>query len=203
MFVRLASRWWASSVTTTTQREISSTAVFGRDVRSMSSSAQKSSNEGASEDATAKTLLDANAKRFDAALSGGRALEALLLGRSEDLRCVDVMCEHVGEACACRLARVIERRGVGLRLLDVSGNRLRALPSAIWGLKELEKLDASDNALTERDVPFDDLIERASETAPKLRELNLRGNVELVDVLGDRWRAVVDAMAKRGVRLTL
>jgi len=155
------------------------------------------------EDATARSLLEANGRRFDVGAVGGRALEALLLARSDDLRCVDVMCQYVGDACACRLARALDKRGVDLRVLDISGNRLRALPSVIWGLRRLESLDASDNALTLRDVPFDDLIANSNEMAPSLKYLNVRGNVHLVDALGDRWREVVDTMAKRGVRLVL
>lgn len=156
-----------------------------------------------SDDVTARTLLEANGKRFDVAMPRGVALQALLLARSDDLKCVDIMCQWVGDACACRLARALDRRGEALRVLDVSGNRLRALPSAVWAMQALEVLDASDNALTPADVPFDDLMDETKDVAPNLKVLNLRGNVAVIDGLEGRLREVVDAMARRGVKLVL
>ena len=156
-----------------------------------------------SDDVTARTLLEANGKRFDVAMPRGVALQALLLARSDDLKCVDIMCQWVGDACACRLARALDRRGEALRVLDVSGNRLRALPSAVWAMRALEVLDASDNALTPADVPFDDLMDETKDVAPNLKVLNLRGNVAVIDGLEGRLREVVDAMARRGVKLVL
>jgi hypothetical protein len=88
-------------------------------------------------------------------------------------------------------------------VLDVSGNRLRALPSAVWAMRALEVLDASDNALTPADVPFDDLMDETKDVAPNLKVLNLRGNVAVIDGLEGRLREVVDAMARRGVKLVL
>jgi hypothetical protein len=156
-----------------------------------------------SDDVTARTLLEANSKRFDVAMPRGVALQALLLARSDDLKCVDIMCQWVGDACACRLARALDRRGDALRVLDISGNRLRALPSAVWTMRALEVLDASDNALTPTDVPFDDLMDETKDMAPSLKVLNVRGNVAVIDGLGGRLKAVVDAMARRGVKLVL
>ncbi|MDA9766532.1 protein phosphatase 1 regulatory subunit 42, partial [bacterium] len=62
--------------------------------------------------------------------------------------------------------------------------RLRALPSAVWAMRALEVLDASDNALTPADVPFDDLMDETKDVAPNLKVLNLRGNVAVIDGLG-------------------
>jgi Leucine-rich repeat (LRR) protein len=159
------------------------------------------------EERTATTLLRANSKRFDPASAvdggGGDVLEALLLRRSEDLRCVDVMCQYVGESCACRLARALDRRGASLRVLDVSGNALRALPSVLWTIPTLEALDASNNALALSDVPFDDLIAKGENVAPRLKYLNVSGNVALLDALNGRVNGVVRDMARRGVELVL
>lgn len=159
------------------------------------------------EERTATTLLRANSKRFDLVSAvdggGGDVLEALLLRRSEDLRCVDVMCQYVGESCACRLARALDRRGASLRVLDVSGNALRALPSVLWTIPTLEALDASNNALALSDVPFDDLIAKVENVAPRLKYLNVSGNVALLDALNGRVNDVVRDMARRGVELVL
>lgn len=50
-------------------------------------------------------------------LSGGRG------GAHEDLVCVNIMCEHVGGVCVCRLSRVLERPSLqSLHTLRLAGN---------------------------------------------------------------------------------
>ena len=49
-----------------------------------------------------RSLLEANRS------PGMRALD---LRASADLRCVNMMCEKVGEACVCRVSRVLEKHG--------------------------------------------------------------------------------------------
>lgn len=123
----------------------------------------------------------------------------LALASSDDLRCVDLMCANVGDGCACRLAKAMERNGDRLRALCVKANKLRALPREVWALNALETLDASDNALDVGDVPFDALLAPSSALAPNLKTLNVSGNAKIVSGLGSTIGDVKRAFAKRGV----
>lgn len=49
----------------------------------------------------------------------------------------------------CRLSRVLEKNGSELRSLILAGNKLEALPNAVFELPHLQYLDLSGNALTE------------------------------------------------------
>ncbi|CAN0072667.1 unnamed protein product [Hapterophycus canaliculatus] len=80
----------------------------------------------------------------------GSATTSLLLRRSEDLVCQNLMCAKLGEACLCRLAVHLSRLG-GLRELDIAGNELGILPEPVFELPALEHLDASGNGL--KDLP--------------------------------------------------
>lgn len=72
----------------------------------------------------------------------GSATTSLLLRRSEDLVCQNLMCAKLGEACLCRLAVHLSRLS-GLRELDVAENDLGILPEPVFELTELETLDIS------------------------------------------------------------
>lgn len=72
----------------------------------------------------------------------GSATTSLLLRRSEDLVCQNLMCAKLGEACLCRLAVHLSRLG-GLKELDIAGNELGILPEPVFELPALEHLDAS------------------------------------------------------------
>lgn len=72
----------------------------------------------------------------------GSATTSLLLKRSEDLVCRNLMCAKLGGACVCRLAVHVSKLG-SLRELDVSDNNLRVLPDSVFELPELERLDIS------------------------------------------------------------
>lgn len=72
----------------------------------------------------------------------GSATTSLLLRRSEDLVCQNLMCAKLGGACLCRLAVHLSRL-VGLRELDIAGNDLGMLPEPVFELPALEHLDAS------------------------------------------------------------
>ena len=66
----------------------------------------------------ARSLQDASA--------AAEPTELDLSGRGaphEDLVCVNIMCERVGDACICRLSRVLERPSMqGLHTLRLAGN---------------------------------------------------------------------------------
>ena len=72
----------------------------------------------------------------------------LILTRSEDLMCRNLMCERVGESCVCRLSLVLEKMPQ-LEKLDISYNNLVRLPPKVFDLKSLQELDISGNALTD------------------------------------------------------
>ncbi len=85
-----------------------------------------------------------------AATSQGRyAVRRLDLSSSGDLECRNLMCERLGEACACRLARFVQQTALhALEELDVSGAGLRALPTAVFdSLPALQVLRAARNAI--------------------------------------------------------
>ena len=115
----------------------------------------------------------------------------LLLPSSPDLACMNMMCEHVGAGCACRLSLALERMPL-LAHLDVGDNRLPQLPPALFQLPTLRLLVASSNAITalpagvggaraleELDLRHNQLTALplgALEALPALRRLRLGGN---------------------------
>ncbi|GLD99849.1 hypothetical protein PINS_up008577 [Pythium insidiosum] len=122
----------------------------------------------------------------------GQRVQALLLPRSQDLICKNLMCEHVGSSCACKLALVLERVP-DLEEMDLSRNQLRFLPDATFALSRLRRLNVAGNMLETlspgiarlqeleelnlahnrlRDVPVDDLLA----SLPRLQALDVRGN---------------------------
>lgn len=136
----------------------------------------------------------------DVARSGARVRE-LKLSNSPDLVCRQLLCEHVGDACACRLALALDRVP-DLAQLDLSQNRLQALPDAVYALASLSTLDVQQNRLTTissdiakltqlqtldvrhnrlTTLPVDEL-----ETLPLLQTLRIRGNDALIQRLQTR-----------------
>lgn len=74
--------------------------------------------------------------------------QALDLSRSEDLLCRNLVCERVGEPCICRLAVVLERHAATLAWLSLAGNGLSQLPASLTALPALRHLDVSANRLS-------------------------------------------------------
>ena len=71
----------------------------------------------------------------------------LLLRASPDVACANLLCEHAGRGCACRLSLAVERMPL-LAHLDVRDNALPQLPSAAFDAPSLVLLRAAGNALT-------------------------------------------------------
>ena len=137
----------------------------------------------------ARSLAEAFALRSSAT--------SLLLRKSNDLICNNLMCEKVTAGCACKLALSLSRLQC-LRVLDISHNRLTVLPDSLWSssiakslttldishnvlpslpdnlttLSNLEELDISHNVLQSHTVPWEKLALMSS-----LRRLSiLKGN---------------------------
>ena len=54
------------------------------------------------------------------------------LSQAKALTCHNMMCEHVGEPCGCRIAAFLERRSFPkLETLSLRGAGLRAVPDAV------------------------------------------------------------------------
>ena len=130
----------------------------------------------------------------DIARFGARVV-SLDLRTSNDLICRQLLCEHVGDACACRLALALERVP-RLRRLDLSNNRLRALPEAVYALQHLEWLDVRQNCLSTLSTDLAKLTQLQTldvrsnklktlpieqlETLEKLETICVTGNVDLI-----------------------
>ncbi|KAF1784984.1 Leucine-rich repeat domain, L domain-like [Phytophthora cactorum] len=147
----------------------------------------------------------------DIARSGARVVE-LELPKSGDLVCRQLMCEHVGDACACRLALALERVP-RLQRLDLSNNQLRALPDAVYALQSLERLDVQQNRLTTLSTDVQKLTQLETldvrhnqlktlpvqqlQTLPKLQTLQVAGNVELIQSLKDGQLKMADELRNK------
>jgi Leucine-rich repeat (LRR) protein len=68
------------------------------------------------------------------------SVEIVRMSASEDLVCNNLMCEKVGDACVCKLARYIEHIP-NLRVLELAENKLHTLPDSLWRVQTLTHLD--------------------------------------------------------------
>ncbi|RHY23939.1 hypothetical protein DYB37_005955 [Aphanomyces astaci] len=122
------------------------------------------------------------------------AVRELILQRSEDLLCRNLMCERVGEACVCRFSMVLEKLPQ-LKALNVSHNHLHALPPSLFNLPQLEELNLGHNNLSDTalvgleglqslrhlDLSHNQLTSAPSTLAllPYIQVIDLRGNPKL------------------------
>lgn len=118
-----------------------------------------------------------------------RATRVLDLSASMDVVCDNLMCAKVGEMCLCKFSIALPKvshveelrlrgngmdrwpelwRIPGLRVLDVSDNRLESVPREIALLAHLEELHISNNQLSA-------LPEELAQLT-RLRILDVRGN---------------------------
>ncbi|ETK82933.1 hypothetical protein F441_12030 [Phytophthora nicotianae CJ01A1] len=159
---------------------------------------------------TASTALSATCLR-DIARAGARVVD-LQLPKSGDLVCRQLMCEHVGDACACRLALALERVP-RLQRLDLSNNQLRALPDAVYALQSLATLDVQHNRLTLLSTDVQKLTQlkildvrhnqlktlpvQQLEALSKLQTLRVAGNTELLQSLEDGQLSMSDELRNK------
>jgi Leucine-rich repeat (LRR) protein len=77
-------------------------------------------------------------------------IERIVLSKSEDLVCNNMMCEKVTLPCICRLEKVLD--GVdspeSVLSIDISDNALDCLPPSLAKFTRLQHLDLRGNALT-------------------------------------------------------
>lgn len=130
----------------------------------------------------------------------------LLLRASQDVRCMNIMCEHVGNGCACRLALSLGRM-TSLKAVDISTNALPILPDSLFEVKQLEVLAAGGNnlkavppklaqmeslrALDLSNNKIDSMPWEVISKLPLLRTLVLSGNPLGAETLSARERASV------------
>lgn len=131
---------------------------------------------------------------------------------SPDLVCHNVMCERVGEACLCRLQLALQRAAASTALveLDVSGNRLAALPQAAvdGSMRALRVLRAEGNRLElPRASGASDVLTRTfSQQLELLGDAELTPSLHLVDLRGHgdavASGALPSALTRRATVLT-
>lgn len=100
---------------------------------------------GAAGGEDARLVASSLADLARSARTGG--VHEIALRASEDLVCNNLMCEQIGGACVCKLARFMDGMA-RVQRMDVAANRLTVLPDSVWERRTLAHLDASDNLLT-------------------------------------------------------
>lgn len=142
----------------------------------------------------------------------GHVVHSLLLPSSKDLICKNMMCEHVGSSCACKLSLVLERLPQ-LQEMDLSNNKLRFLPESTFQLTQLTHLNLSRNHLTAlspnvqqltnlevldlRNNRITSLPEDALLALPQLKEIRVAGNpTEIECVQSEELRSKISVLTE-------
>ncbi|TDH70099.1 hypothetical protein CCR75_008219 [Bremia lactucae] len=139
----------------------------------------------------------------------GSCITELQLSKSSDLVCRQLMCEHVGDACSCRLALALERVP-HLRHLDLSRNQLRMLPDAVYALQSLKTLNVQQNQLTTLSTHVQNLTQLQTldmrhnqcktlpvqqlETLERLQTVRIGGNKHLIQALENQELMLSDEL---------
>ena len=133
------------------------------------------------------------ARSLAEAFSLRTSLTTLLLQKSPDLVCNNIMCEKVTLGCACKLALSLGRLQ-RLQCLDISQNQLTVLPDSLWHshlVDTLEELDISKNKLRAIPVEISGLAH--------LQSLDIRFNA--LDASGIPWRSIAEMRSLRRLRV--
>eukprot|EP00937_MAST-01D_sp_MAST-1D-sp2_P000618 g618.t1 len=86
---------------------------------------------------------------------------------SADLVCQNLMCEKLGGACVCRLARFMEAFPL-MEFVNLADNAIDVLPDTLWNYSGLRELDLSRNRIEQLSPQVGQLR--------SLRALHLAGN---------------------------
>ena len=95
-------------------------------------------------------MIARNFREILSMVGKNQQIERIILRKSADLVCNNLMCEKVTLPCICRFERVLEKVDpAGVLSIDVSGNGLSSLPPSMAKFLDLKELDISNNNITE------------------------------------------------------
>ena len=120
------------------------------------------------------TAVDLVSNSLAEATRHGKRCKSLNLSKSEDLVCKNIMCEKLGEACICRLARCLSFTP-NVVDIDLSNNGLTNLPDTIYTLENLEKIDLKGNSFSKEER--ESIKERLHEMKKELEKSKLVVNI--------------------------
>ncbi len=88
-------------------------------------------------------------KEIVSAHNAKAAISEVILSNCSDLSCTNLFCEKVGQACICKLERVMERVDLSnVKKVDISGNQLDMVPPFIGRCNNIEELVISNNKIS-------------------------------------------------------
>lgn len=108
-------------------------------------------------------MIARSIREITLAVSRKEKLNGIVLSKSSDLICNNIMCEKLSEPCICKLERVLERVDKDeLELLDLSSNSLSVLPPSVEKFHNLKHLDISGNKFDQGTPEFIDKLQLKS-----------------------------------------